>query len=80
MIVTRIQVKYCFLSSVLLFYLYLTQSITVQTISGTGSLRIGANFLVCELFFCWPMQYNLSYFPTLIIVINTLLLALPLPL
>lgn len=51
MIVTRIQVKYCFLSSVLLFYLYLTQSITVQTISGTGSLRIGANFLVCELFF-----------------------------
>lgn len=25
-----------------------TQSITVQTISGTGSLRIGANFVVCS--------------------------------
>lgn len=29
-----------------LFVFFLLQSITVQTISGTGSLRVGANFLV----------------------------------
>lgn len=46
--------KHCILKgSLLLIQLLIpsslcTQSITVQTISGTGSLRVGANFLVCS--------------------------------
>lgn len=60
------------------FYLYLAQSITVQTISGTGSLRIGANFLVCELFCCMVQSASPS-FPTWIVVMSSTPCFLPVP-